>query len=307
MPDDYVSPEKVGKTFSISSVLSNVKSKALSLVKSNEVMMKNKRKNLSAEVTKRAMSLLKTPPGSADSSPAIQKHSPTRSNESNTTKYDDKSESIVKEKPKKLMTSKTTIVHKDSDSESSNSDNKNYKALSQQSSKSIEHLIKSPARRPASANTDYSSSNKYSLNNGDVGLTRTQSAINISSTATDFIKSKHIAKSDKNIQNLSSEGEESPNDEKLRKINSEENIQNIKQTKGVLKNASSASSLNKKKVLFDMDAIQMKSVSASPSQSITEKSDGNEKYELGLINLDGEEWDISRLVCYVFSKILLLL
>ncbi|VVC94175.1 unnamed protein product [Leptidea sinapis] len=81
-----------------------------------------------------------------------------------------------------------------------------------------------------------------------------------------------------------------------RKAYSEENIYNPKQTKGVLKLASSTSSLNKKKVLFDMDAIQMKSASVTPSQSLTEKSDdANEKYTLGLINLDTEEWDISSI------------
>ncbi|XP_073958757.1 uncharacterized protein [Choristoneura fumiferana] len=42
-----------------------------------------------------------------------------------------------------------------------------------------------------------------------------------------------------------------------------------------------------------MDAIQMKSVSASPSQSLTEKSD--DKYELGLVNIGDDEWDISSI------------
>ncbi|XP_049887687.1 cilium assembly protein DZIP1L [Pectinophora gossypiella] len=309
VPDiqDYVSPQKLSKAFSLSSVISNVKSKALSLVKSNDAQIKSKRKELSAEVAKKAMSLLKTPPSSAPTSPAAQrlekekrvssaegtKQFPQRKNNSQMT-----SDTKNKQKSKKQM---KPVNAGYTDDDSSESDHRYYNpAVVQQTAKSIESLIKSPARRPASATADYNGSvRKLILNNDDNGLLRSQSATNVSEYKNKYMTVQEIHQRNNLLEepvkpNLENSSEESLSiAAPLNKAESERNIP--KQTKGVLKNASSITSLSKKKVLFDMDAIQMKSVSASPSQSTTEKSDNNEKFELGLVNLDGEEWDISSI------------
>lgn len=303
---DYVSPTKTTKPFKhFTSVISNVKTKALSLVKMNDTNAKDKRKSLNAEVAKRAMSLLKTPPGSASTSPVPAKHSPlktftTAQNVSNKvirtpehTKVPPDHETNVKismNNSPKIVKHVTTT----SDDGSDESDHKYYNTTKvQQTSKSIENLIKSPARRPSSAAADYNHSlvKKYTIS--DDQLLRTQSVTSLIERSSNSNGSKNNAPA-RNNEN-SSDDAESPLDLPVKKNQLGNNTDNIiKQTKSVLKNASSTSSLNKKKVLFDMDAIQMKSVSASPSQSITERSDGNEKYELGLVNLDADEWDISR-------------
>lgn len=288
---------------SLTSVISNVKSKALSLVKIND-NSKEKRKFLNSDVAKRAMTLLSTPPSSAPESPVNirtlnEKRSQSDNKHTNSHKlkskqnHENKTEVEKKSDPKQLANKnlKRDVLNFDSEEDSNESDHKYYNTtVVSETSKSIENLIKSPARRPASADTNLNSTrNKYVVENGDL-FTRTQSATNLSKTEVEI-----NAKKLENLKNEnSSDDVESITDTPIKKPLSDENIQIVKQTKGVLKNASSMSSLNKKKVLFDMDAIQMKSVSASPSQSITEKSDGNEKYELGLVNLDGEEWDISR-------------
>ncbi|XP_022829806.1 zinc finger protein DZIP1L [Spodoptera litura] len=301
---DYVSPTKTTKPFKhFTSVISNVKTKALSLVKMNDTTAKDKRKSLNAEVAKRAMSLLKTPPGSASNSPVAVKRSPiktftTTQNVStkalNTNVPDDETsvKNSMNNSPK-IVKNITTTNYSDVDSDGS--DHKYYNTTKvQQTSKSIENLIKSPARRPSSAAADYNHSlvKKYTIS--DDHLLRTQSTTSLIERSLNSNGSKNNTPA-RNNEN-SSDDAESLLELPVKKNQLGNNADNIiKQTKSVLKNASSTSSLNKKKVLFDMDAIQMKSVSASPSQSITEKSDGNEKYELGLVNLDADEWDISSI------------
>lgn len=307
---ECVSPSKEHKSFrSISSVISKVKSKAIkSLVKLND-NSKYKLKSINADVARKAMTLLRTPPSSGHESPMSLPSPNKRKNEnlSNNAKLNRKDKYMhennteanngkTTSNKKVIKLPKTEVLNYDTEDDSNESNHEYHNttaAVVSETSKSIENLIKSPARRPASA--DINSLNlvrKYAIENGDLFM-RTQSATNLSENATEpiSIASKAIM----NNEN-SSDDVESLSDTPINKFQSVENIQNMKQTKGVLKNASSTSSLNKKKVLFDMDAIQMKSVSASPSQSLTEKSDGNEKYELGLVNLDGEEWDISRYV-----------
>lgn len=292
---DYTSPTKLTKPFSFTNVISNVKSKALSLVKSNELAIKTKRNTLNAEVARKAMSLLKTPPDSMNTSPAIQRkiidpkvNSPrdAKINLLNAKSKLNSNSSIID-------TMRQTAKGQNSDNDSDESVHKYYNSpITQQSTKSIESLIKSPARRPSSATADYNSSIRKYVIDSEPYIVRTQSESNISEHKKE-VNVKQILKA-QNFDNSSDEVE-SLVDIPMKKTVSVENINEApKQTKSVLKNASSTSSLNKKKVLFDMDAIQMKSVSASPSQSTTEKSDGNEKFELGLLNLDGEEWDISR-------------
>lgn len=312
MPD-YISPTKLNKPFkNLTSVISNVKSKALSLVKLNDSNVKEKQKLPHSEVAKRAMSLLKTPPGSPETSPTSTKRSPLKAfitqkakNATDENIKTNQQETIVTSKKMKRTPSipktlQTSIPTSNSDDGSEDSDHKYYKtATVQQSSKSIENLIKSPARRPASAAADYNHAvQKYTIS--DDNLLRTQSVTNLvehTSISTEIVKNQSPKLPPSKTNDNSSDDVESLSDIPVKKNFLDENVQNtVKQTKSVLKNASSTSSLNKKKVLFDMDAIQMKSVSASPSQSLTEKSDGHEKYELGLVNLDGEEWDISRYV-----------
>lgn len=290
-PQDYVSPTKISKAFSLTSVISNVKSKALSLVKSGDTSTKDKRRTLNAEVAKRAMSMLSTQTDPASpankynyvtTKPQLESNHELQSVSSinqNREPID-----VVNNKKDRTTNSIRQIDTTNTDSDDSYSESDHRTAL-QQSKKSIENLIKSPARRPLSANSDYNPSNKKYINSDD-NLLRSQSVTNI-------LNPKATTANTHTNKDNSSDIESSENIADVEPLN-KDIISNTKQTKGVLKNASSISSLNKKKVLFDMDAIQMKSLSASPSQSLTEKSDGNEKYELGLINLDGEEWDISR-------------
>lgn len=291
---------------SISSVISNVKSKALSLVKLND-NNKDKLRSINTDVTKKAMTLLRTPPDSERESPMSSGRSPSKNKSDNTLNNikPDRRDNIkhIHEiitdtrngkniNKKNLMQLKTVDIDEtEDDSNESDHELNSTMAVGSKTSKSIENLIKSPARRPASADINTAHTvHKYAIENGDLFM-RTQSAMDLSENAAQ--PSSVTNKPTINNEN-SSDDAESLTDTPRNKVQSDENTQNIKLTKGVLKNASSTSSLNKKKVLFDMDAIQMKSVSASPSQSITEKSDGNEKYELGLVNLDSEEWDISR-------------
>lgn len=298
---DYTSPTKLTKPFSFTNVISNVKSRALSLVKPNDMANKTKRKALNAEVARKAMSLLKTPPDSINTSPAIQrkiidlKGNSPRDVKTKLLNAKSKlnSDSNIIEKMRQNVKSQEIEVAENSDDDSDESDHNYYSSqITQKSTKSIESLIKSPARRPSSATADYNGSVRKYVIESEPYIGRTQSESNISEHKKE-VKVKQILHA-QNFDNSSDELE-SLVDIPMKRTVSVENIKEVpKQTKGVLKNASSTSSLNKKKVLFDMDAIQMKSVSASPSQSTTEKSDGNEKFELGLLNLDGEEWDISR-------------
>ncbi|XP_045503156.1 zinc finger protein Dzip1 [Colias croceus] len=266
-----VSPSKASKLFSLTSVLSNVKTKALSLVKPTEKFKKNDANSH----YKNAM--LDKSPTSGRSSIINSKEvtptpSPHRSSQDKVTKM---------RRAKKDMSSKKYLQNQtESSNESESEINNGATKLYDRALESIDDLVKSPLRKPNDSN--------------------------FKRISKDFDTSYNIksfeSKNSKITQNIhfkvsrdnSSDDIESLVDTTPRKAFSEENI-SPKQTKGVLKNASSTSSLNKKKVLFDMDAIQMKSVSATPSQSLAEKSDGNENYSLGIINLDTEEWDPSSI------------
>ncbi|KAJ0181191.1 hypothetical protein K1T71_003276 [Dendrolimus kikuchii] len=284
-------PSRKSKTFrGFTSVIENVKTKALSLVKGNDMGVKEKRKSFSAEVSKKAMSLLKTPPGSTSASPQT-KRSPNKTIPH--IEIPKNATNRINQINKFSANLKGNINSNLDDSEvSSESDNNNYYNTSvvQISSKSPENL-KSPAQRPASASPMKDNMIYAISNDSETHLTRSQSARELNKIYSDSRLNSALQK-----HNYSSNEAVHPElDTPLKKVNSEENVQNDKQTKGVLKNATSTSSLSKKKVLFDMDAIQMKSLSASPSQSITEQSHNNHKHELGFVNLDTEEWDISSI------------
>ncbi|XP_061712842.1 cilium assembly protein DZIP1L [Cydia pomonella] len=277
------------KAFSLSSMISNVKTKALSLVKNKEVKTKNKHKRSKSELAKKALKLLRTPPESPVVS-NVHHSSPPVSDEDKIfdrrpdyeTTTEDK---YVKPHLIKRKTELPTQVHLESDSDSPTNTNP---SIPHRPARSIDNLIRSPARRPSSATADYSNTIlKYTSRSNNDHLIRTQSATDILEFGTEdgeINKKGWKTPSNDDIQELL----------EINKVpKSESNRSSPKQTKSVLKNASSTSSLNKKKVIFDMDAIQMKSVSASPSQSLTEKSD--DKYELGLINIGDDEWDISSI------------
>ncbi|XP_011557530.3 cilium assembly protein DZIP1 [Plutella xylostella] len=297
----YLTPTKSPKTFSLSSVMTNVKKKALSLVKHSDVSREN-RLSMS-EVTKRAIAILKTPPDSAQTSPVNKRRSPEKVIERNpkTSHFDrkvlaTKASANKPERSDKLNTTMRQVVEvsiseeSEDDSDTSESDHKYYDStFLTKGSKSIDNLIKSPARRPATASGDYNEK-LTTVKESSVDLSRTQSDPNILEVKDDKIYSNKLLSPYKS--DIATKAVESP----LKNQSILDAPKSPKQAKGVLKNAPSTSSLNKKKVLFDMDAIQTKSISASPSQS-TEKSDTNEneKYELGLINLDDEEWDISSI------------
>ncbi|XP_069354379.1 cilium assembly protein DZIP1-like isoform X2 [Maniola hyperantus] len=274
----YFSPNKSHKSFSLSSVLSNVKTKALSLVKSNEPSVKTNKSY--DDVAKKAMALLKTPPGSAQSSPLYQRRTTLDSPE--------KKPYVLKSKNARYLSSKIKTKNKPAETNQiTDSSNESYSENDeqnkyQQSSKNGKNLFTSPEHHCID-NVDSRNSANQKRNFLHENVLKSEA---ITVTTKTFLDNK----------NNSSDDVESIVDISPRKFVSEEHLSNPKQTKGVLKNASSTSSLNKKKVLFDMDAIQMKSVSASPSQSITEKSDSNEKkYETSIVNLDTEEWDISSI------------
>nr|XP_026485084.1 zinc finger protein DZIP1L [Vanessa tameamea] len=286
--NDYISPNKSPKTFSLSSVFTNVKTKALSLVKSNE-SINNTNKSYN-HIAKKAISLLKTPPVSANTSPIIQRHSVISPNKTG--------RKVSKSKRNfKYQSSKSLTQNKNSEAFDVNnvSDDSNSQSLEQerthkQKAGVVNNLVKSPIRRPTNIpENQYVTDHRFFVNRDDKSQPKSDDIYQMKAQEINVNKKAII----ENIDDSSDAVESivsSP-----RKFYSEENINNFKQTKGVLKNASSTSSLNKKKVIFDMDAIQMKSVSASPSQSITEKSDNKEQIESGIVNLDTEEWDISSI------------
>ncbi|XP_038209549.1 zinc finger protein DZIP1L [Zerene cesonia] len=264
------SPTKTTKIFSLTSVLSNVKTKALSLVKSTEKTKKYDTNNQFKSA------LLENSPASARSSVINSKEiTPTPSPNRGSQKKETKNRRSKKEASSK----KHVLQNQTESSNESESGIDNRRTISDPELESIDDIVKSPVRKP-----------------NDSNFKRISKDYNISDNSAYELKNSKITK---NIQFKDSGDNSSDDIESLvetspRKAFSEENI-SPKQTKSVLKNASSTSSLNKKKVLFDMDAIQMKSVSATPSQSLAEKSDGNENYSLGIINLDTEEWDPSSI------------
>lgn len=288
---ENITPTKMVKSFSLTSVLSNVKNKALSLVKKNEVM-KRERQALNSDVAKKAIALLKTPPGSAESSP-LKTHRSNDNYLSQSKKYTDSVQSINQKPAFKVRKHVVSTQDSKENSDSSDSDHKYYDSASlTKSAKSIENLIKSPVRRPSTANGDCNDKLRLDQVTEKTELNRkTLSVSNVSAVAErklEMYNDKHAGNKDTLVVTQET-------DLLAKKSTAEDyfHVSSPKQAKGVLKNAPSTNSLNKKKVLFDLEAIQMKSVSASPSLS-TEKSDTNEKYELGLINLNDDEWDISR-------------
>ena len=259
----YISPNRRNKIFNLSSVLTNVKTKALSFVKSNEPI--NKSEKSYKDVAKRAIALLKTPPGSAQSSPLKSEidFTPTK-----VAKNRGKQKKEVKYNQSQMSTKAEAKIHESTDThDDSDITTADEEELTVDLSTKVNHLIKSPVRYPIGNGPDLKE-----ICNKPISKSEIIYKSNIEEESSDEIESIDI----------------SP-----RKYFSQENINSPKQTKGVLKNASSTSSLNKKKVLFDMEAIQMKSVSASPSQSLTDKS-GNNDQPFGAVNLGSEEWDISR-------------
>lgn len=278
---DETTSNKLTKSFSLNSMISNIKSKALSIVKSKETRRATSHMLMSSPTSPIGVNVRR-------SSPKLEIVEEVDSNgEHEIVSNITRSNKTIKNRlSKKIESSPSLVGGADSDSSESN---KHFNiVIPQRPSRSIDNLIKSPARRPSSANADHSTNLKYKANNDDIdNLMRTQSVTNVSQFTDrggidDGVLTERKTASSEDIQAL--------------KVTKPENnkILNLQQTKSVLKNASSTSSLNKKKVIFDMDAIQMKSVSASPSQSLTEKSD--DKYELGLVNIGDDEWDISRYV-----------
>ncbi|XP_046974034.1 cilium assembly protein DZIP1L [Vanessa cardui] len=284
---DYISPNKSPKTFSLSSVFTNVKTKALSLVKSSE---SNNNTNKSYnDIAKKAIALLKTPPESTNTSPIIQRHSVISPNRAE--RRDSKSKRNIN-----YQSSKSSTLNTNSDafdvnnvSDDSNSQSSEQERTQKQKARVVNNLVKSPIRPTDIPDNQNVTEHRFFVNRDDKSHPKSNDLYQIKAQEINVNKKSMI----ENIDDSSDAVESivsSP-----RKFYSEENINNFKQTKGVLKNASSTSSLNKKKVIFDMDAIQMKSLSASPSQSITEKSDNKEQIESGIVNLDTEEWDLSSI------------
>ncbi|XP_041974736.1 zinc finger protein Dzip1 [Aricia agestis] len=276
--NNVVSPNKISRAFSLSSVLSNVKTKALSIVKSNEKLDSPKKSY--KYIAKKATALIKSSPEITRLSKSNDEINRDKSNVISKMSSEDEesNESKIKTKPtssKKLK--KIVVSNGHNDSDSSDRDLMDSDKLIP-TNKNILNIIKLPVRKPYESPIKIEKSDNIAQNQPEIIINN----------------GRH---------DDSSDGIESLVEFPPRKALSEDNISSVKQTKGVLKNATSTSSLNKKKVIFDMDAIQMKSVSASPSQSTTEKSDNNETYELGITNLDTEEWDLSSIENLVLPEI----
>ncbi|CAK1599819.1 unnamed protein product [Parnassius mnemosyne] len=289
--DAYVSPNRNTKSFSLSSMISNVKSKALSLVKTSEEFNNEDRSSYET-VTKKSLILLNSPPGSKASSPKTETQNynyetrdPKELISTNHKKNKQKSNKIRNGYVKKMK--KVSETSKDSDTDTT----ENFRLYNKETlaAKSIEDFIKSPNRlhNPSKKSDTDELMNDQLMSVQTKHLTNTFKEVDTNTKLNFNTELENDERSSDDIASLM--------EHELRNVASDENINSHKQTKGVLKNASSMSSLYKKKVIFDMDAIQMKSVSASPSQSVTEKNDKDEKYELGIINLDTEEWDLSSI------------
>ncbi|CAG5018064.1 unnamed protein product [Parnassius apollo] len=291
--DAYVSPSRNTKSFSLTSMISNVKSKALSLIKTSEEF--NNEESASHEtVTKKSQTLVTSPTGSTASSPKTESQ-----NRSYQTRGP-KELNIInpknnKQKPKKIRNGYVKKMKKISESSkgSDTDTNENFHFHNKEilAAKTVEDFIKSPNRLHNPSSVGYNATVQKKLESDESVQTK-----HLTNTFKELdTNAKHSFNTDLENEEKSSEDMASLIEHELRNVASDENMNNHKQMKGVLKNASSMSSLYKKKVIFDMDAIQMKSVSASPSQSVTEKNDKDEKYELGIINLDTEEWDLSSI------------
>lgn len=283
-----------------SSVLSNVKNKALSFIKPSEKSRTVYRKE---DILKRAEIKNKTPPSSVSISPVRRASSDIvraatnvkvqRTNETSS-KKSERSRKYLNESPKKVIQVEVTNNSKEeTDSDELDSIDELYyekKTVSQTPTKSIENLINSPVKRPATVNSVYSPDRN---NKTQVHIVRAQSTTDVHHSP-EKTKVQRFSIVDPLEDSYDHSNVEVNN---MKKILSEDNIfiqNNEKNTKGALKNAPSTSSLSKKKVIFDLDANQTKSVSASPSQSITDKSE-NIKNVVGSLNLE-DEWDLSRLV-----------
>lgn len=260
VPNNKAEKLKSSKPEKFKSMLSNIKSRALELVKEN----KQNDNEYDEDIAERRMT-----PKVTQARQLITEHLPTNQ--------------VIH---RRELNQHNEAISNDSFSEESDitvSSDEDKAISPKKPSYSVEKLIKSPVRRPSTAN-------------GIHEPKKTVIAINKAHLSTNLLDVNKKTISNESLSKLTSTSFSDnilvTTDEISHKNTSDGNIQIG--PKGVLKNAPSTSSLNKKKVLFDMDAIQMKSLSASPSQSITEKSDSNENFELGLVNLDDEEWDISR-------------
>lgn len=290
---DQVHPNKTKKPLqNITTDISGVKSKALSFVKLPNTQLKRR-----SEVAKQTSSLLKTSPGSSTDSPQrktifkINTDALNEIQENGNAKRKLNFDINHSLKSKKIMYDQQVHIANSNSESSIESDQYEIENIQQKFSKSIESLIESPARRPSTTNIDLKQSVQKHAKE-DANFISTHSGTK-SNDMTDSIPITKVLSlnnfKDMDDLHISSAAP-------VNKVSSEENIS--KQTKSVLKNTFSTSNLNKKKVIFDMDAIQMKSLSASPSQSTTEKSNSPQNYELGLDNLDDEEWDVSRYLLY---------
>ncbi|CAK1548543.1 unnamed protein product [Leptosia nina] len=259
------SPGKSNKAYRFSSVISNVKTKALSLVKSNE-KLKNKNEKITNFVADKTLTVHNGSPASLEYSPKIDKKSKVRSKDETVTADD---ETYLK---RHTNLAHSTHNNSETSDDSVSQDNAPIKYARESKPNGNQPITLTRSQTKPKSELD-----NHNEKENDIASFKRD--INAKLKRDPTVKDQNSLSK----YNLSSDDMELLDDSK--------GSISLRQTRGVLRNASSTPSLNKKKVLFDMDAIQMKSISASPSQSLGEKN--SEKYTLGIINLDAEDTDLS--------------
>ncbi|XP_068629094.1 cilium assembly protein DZIP1L-like [Battus philenor] len=301
--DRYVSPNRTSKAFSLTSVISNVKSKALALVKSNQDLRKDN-SVANDTITKKTLSLLKTPPESITSSPNVSKHNYVRHSPVKTELLKNQP-NHDKHAPKQIKSSigKMKRVYEVSDDSDTNTTG-SFQLPTQSTNKggspgkSTKDTTKS-RNVLSSPRSDFYKS--YDQNTSESDERESPKKISNAFERTKKPNTEIHKLELTNYDNYTENNVELTTEHELRNALSDENIVSPKKAKGVLKNASSMSSLYKKKVIFDLDAIQMKSVSASPSLSINENSNTVQNHEIKVNHSNGlginptDEWDISSI------------
>lgn len=286
----------------IGSILNSVKNKALAIMKSKENLAEN---NGEAEFSARRRSLseiieatYKRSPDKTNISPAKISVLSAMNDKSNQKKQIEDSRSL--ESMRVSLSESFTETYTSSD-EDIKSDTRQIetKVVSHAPSKSLETLLISPIRRPGKTAT-----NEENLS--VMSSTPTKRLESVSSALENKSNNENvnrISKSENNIPSMyagaTSTSDESDLEDKrrdFRKAVSEENVHKVTSQKSVLKSTVSAGSLSKKKVIFDLDANEMKSVSTSPtvSAAIEVKAVANWENRASANTDSDSEWDISK-------------
>lgn len=288
----------------IGSILNSVKNKALAIMKSRENLTEN---NNDAETSARRRSLTeiieatyKRSPVKASVSPAKKSVLSAMNDKFNQKKQKEIEDIRSAENMRVSLSESLTETDTSSDEDIKSDPRQNVtKVVSNVPSKSLETLLISPIRRPGKATTNEENLSVMS----STPTKRLESVSSALENISNNEKINRISKSEDNIPSMyagatstsdDSDLEEKPGD--FRKSVSEENVHKVTSQKSVLKSTLSAGSLSKKKVIFDLDANEMKSVSTSPtvSAAIEVKAVANWENRASANTDSDSEWDISK-------------